>query len=298
MAVSTNAPASPGEGRGPTARRIVLGAHLRRLRERAGVTRSDAAYSIRGSDSKMSRLEAGKVGFKPRDVADLLTLYGVGEGPERDEAVAMAAESNETGWWARYHDVVPAWFEDFVGLEAAASRISSYELLFVPGLLQTEEYARVIVSGGRPEQVPATERDAVEKRLEVRLRRQRVLHRPDAPTFRTVIDESVLHRRVGGSRVFDAQIEHLLEMAELPNVVVQILPWDRSGYAAERVFSILRFAEQELPDLVYLEELGGSSYADKHAEVQRYGRAMELLAADALTPDATVRHLATLRADR
>lgn len=297
MAPSPTEPTPSGEDRGPTARRIVLGAHLRRLRERANIKRSDAAYSIRGSDSKMSRLESGKVGFKPRDVEDLLTLYGVTAEVEREQVVAMAADSNESGWWARFTDVVPGWFEDFVGLEASAARILSYELLFVPGLLQTEEYARAVVSGGRTD-LPARDREAIEKRIEVRRRRQRVLHRRDAPTFWVVLDEAVLHRPVGGPRVHGAQIDHLLELTALPNVVVQLLPWDLSGYAAEHAFSMLRFAEPELPDLVYLEEMTGSTYLDKRSEVELYGRAMDRLTVDALDPERTKQFLAKLRADR
>jgi hypothetical protein len=293
---SPNSPTPPGADRGPTARRIVLGSHLRRLRERAGIRRADAAYAIRGSDSKMSRLESGKVGFKERDVADLLTMYGVGEGPERDQVLAMTGESNESGWWARYNDVVPGWFEDFVGLEASASRISSYELLFVPGLLQTEAYARAVVSGGHPN-LPAAERADVEKRLEVRMRRQRVLHRKDAPTFWVVLDEAVLHRPVGGHAVRKAQLEHLLELSALPNVIIQLLPWDLSGYGAEHAFSMLRFAEAELPDLVYLEEMTGASYLDKRADVERYGRAMDRLTVDALSPEQSKQALSKVIAE-
>ncbi|MFP5068097.1 helix-turn-helix domain-containing protein [Pseudonocardia nantongensis] len=293
MASSPNAPTPPGEDRGPTARRIVLGTHLRRLREQAGIKRSDAAYSIRGSDSKMSRLESGKVGFKPRDVEDLLTMYGIGDEAEREQVVAMAADSNESGWWARYTDVVPGWFEDFVGLEASASRILSYELLFVPGLLQTESYARATVSGGRPDLSPA-DRDAVEKRLEVRMRRQRILHRKDAPTFWVVLDEAVLHRPVGGPGVLGAQIDHLLELSALPNVIIQLLPWDLSGYAAEHAFAMLRFAEPELPDLVYLEELTGATYLDKRADVELYGRSMDRLMVDALNPERSKQFLSKL----
>ncbi|ANY09689.1 helix-turn-helix domain-containing protein [Pseudonocardia sp. HH130630-07] len=297
MVPSPNNPESTSGDRGPTARRIVLGSHLRKLRERAGIKRTDAAYEIRGSDSKMSRLESGKVGFKKRDVSDLLTLYGVGPGPERDNVLSMTDESNESGWWARYNDVVPGWFEDFVGLESSASRISSYELLFVPGLLQTEAYARAVVSGGHAD-LPPTERADVEKRLEVRMRRQRVLHRKDAPTLWAVLDESLLHRPVGGRAVHKAQLQYLLELSALPNVIVQLLPWELSGYGAEHAFSMLRFAEPELPDLVYLEEMTGSSYLDKRADVERYGRAMDRLTVDALSPDRTKQAISGAIADR
>ncbi|MEQ3550143.1 helix-turn-helix transcriptional regulator [Pseudonocardia nematodicida] len=296
MVSSPNTPTPPGADRGPTARRIVLGAHLKRLRERAGVKRADAAYNIRGSDSKMSRLESGKVGFKERDVADLLTMYGIGQGPERDQVLAMAADSNESGWWARFNDVLPGWFEDFVGLEASASRILSYELLFVPGLLQTERYARAVLSGGRAD-LPPADREQVNKKLEVRLRRQRILHRRDAPTFWVVLDESVLRRPVGGPAVLREQIDHLLELSALPNVIVQILPFGLSGYAAEHAFAMLRFAEPELPDLVYLEEMTGATYLDKRADVERYGQSMDRLTVDAMDPERSRQHLSKLLAE-
>lgn len=296
MAASPDSPTSPGADRGPTAHRIVLGSHLRRLRERAGIRRADAAYAIRGSDSKLSRLEAGKVGFKQRDVVDLLALYGVAEGAERDQVLAMVAESKGSGWWTRYHDVVPGWFERFVGLESSASGIATYELMFVPGLLQTEAYCRAVVSGGHTG-LPPDRTAEVEKRVEVRLRRQQVLHGGGAPTFRVVLDEAVLWRPVGGRAVYREQIEYLLELSALPNVVLVLLPWQRSGYAAEHAFTVLRFAEPELPDLVYLEEMTGASYLDKPADVERYGRSMDRLTEEALSPDRTRQGLATLLAD-
>nr|WP_132433006.1 helix-turn-helix transcriptional regulator [Pseudonocardia endophytica] len=267
---------------------------LKRLRERAGVARADAAYEIRGSDSKMSRLEAGKVSFKERDVGDLLKMYGLTDGPDRDRVIEMARESNKSGWWQRYNEVIPSWFEDYVGLEASASRIQSYELLFVPGLLQIPEYARALVSGGRPD---ATDPEA-EQRLNLRMQRQRILRRPDAPTFWAVIDEAVLRRPIGGEDVLTAQIDHLLDMAALPSVVLQILPWHLSGYAAEHAFTMLRFAEPELPDLVYLEEHTGAFYLDKRPDVEDYTRVMDRLTIDALSPDDSRRHLTKLRAER
>lgn len=279
---------------GPTARRILLGALLKRLREEAGVARSDAAYEIRGSDSKMSRVEAGKVSFKERDVDDLLTFYGVAKGADRDRVLEMARDSNKRGWWQRYNEVIPSWFEDYVGLEASASRIQTYELLFVPGLLQIPEYARAVVSAGRPN---ATDPN-VEQRLKVRLNRQRILRRPDAPTFWAVIDQSVLQRPVGGKDVLTAQLDHLIELAAQPSVVLQILPWELSGYAAEHAFTMLRFAEPELPDLVYLEEHTGAAYLDKRPDVESYSRVMDRLTIDALPPERSRRLLADLRAER
>jgi hypothetical protein len=274
--------ASGGEqGLGPTARRMILGSQLRRLRERAAITRAEAGYNIRGSESKISRLELGRVGFKERDVADLLTMYGVTVECERRTILDMVKESNQPGWWRRYHDLMPGWFDDFVGLEEAATRIQTWEPLYVPGLLQTEEYARGVASHGQPERAD----DAVDRRVALRMRRQKLLAKPDAPSFWAVIDESVLHRPIGGRKALRAQVAHLLEVTALPNVSVQVLPWHNSGYAAEGAFALLRFAEPELPNIVYVEHLTGALYLEKLDDVEAYSRSLDRLAVDAETPD-------------
>ncbi|GAA3054749.1 helix-turn-helix domain-containing protein [Actinokineospora globicatena] len=269
-----------GQGPGPTARRIVLGSQLRRLREKVEITRADAGYHIRGSESKISRMELGRVGFKERDVADLLTLYGVHDQTERTQFLDMVKQSNEPGWWHRYSDLMPSWFNDFVGLEESAARIQTYELQFVPGLLQTEEYARMLASRGRPE----LREDEVERRVALRMSRQKVLQRLDAPKLWVVIDESVLHRPIGGPRVLREQIDHLLEMTRLPNITLQVMPYPLSGYAAEGSFTMLRFTEAELPDIVYIEHLGGAIFLDRVDEIERYSRVVDRLTVDAETP--------------
>jgi len=272
---------------GPTARRIILGAQLRRLRERAGISRAAAGFAIRGSESKISRLELGRVGFKERDVRDLLTMYGVDDPAEREAVLAMAAQANERGWWHRYSDLMPNWFHDYVGLEESATRLQVYELQFVPGLLQTEEYIRAVASHGRPRVSEETDR-----RVALRLQRQKVLHRQGAPKLWAVIDESVLHRPIGGRRVLRAQIEYLLEITRQSNVTLQVVPYALSGYAAEGPFTLLRFAERELPDVVYIEHLGGALYLDKLDEIELYGRVFDRLTVDAETPDRTRQLLA------
>ncbi|MCO1656159.1 helix-turn-helix domain-containing protein [Pseudonocardia humida] len=267
--------------RGATARRMVLGAQLRRLRESARISRSDAAYAVRASDSKLSRLELGRVAFKERDVADLLTMYGVNDPAERDVFLDMVKHANQPGWWRRYSDVMPNWFQDFVGLEESASLIQGFELQFVPGLLQIEEYAIAVATRGRPEYVP----EDVRKRIALRMERQKILGGVRPPSLWVVLDESVLHRPIGGRRVHRAQLEHLLEMAERPNVTVQVVPNQLSGYAAEHPFTILRFAEPELPHVVYVEHMSGALYLDGLAEIEVYSRAMDRLMVDAETPD-------------
>ncbi|GLZ43333.1 helix-turn-helix transcriptional regulator [Actinokineospora sp. NBRC 105648] len=282
-----------GTGAGPTARRIVLGSQLRRLREGAEITRADAGYHIRGSESKISRMELGRVGFKERDVADLLTLYGVGDPTERTQFLAMVKQSNEPGWWHRYSDLMPPWFHDFVGLEESAARIQTYELQFVPGLLQTEEYARMVAGHGRPELA----KDETDRRVALRMSRQKVLQRPDAPKLWAVIDESVLHRPIGGHRVLREQIDHLLEMTRLPNITLQVMPYPLSGYAAEGSFTMLRFVEAELPDLVYIEHLGGALYLDRVEEIELYSRVVDRLTVDAETPSRSRQLLSKRRTE-
>lgn len=275
----------------PTARRIVLGAQLRRLREAADISRADAGYAIRGSDSKISRMELGRVGFKERDVTDLLSMYGVASADERSVFLEMVRKSNERGWWHRYSGTMPNWFQDFVGLEESASLLQSYELQFVPGLLQTEDYIRAVVSHGRPELID----QEGERRVALRLQRQKVLTRPGAPRLWAVVDESVLHRPIGGHRVLREQIEHLLELTRQPNVTLQILPYHMSGYAAEGAFSMLRFAEPTLPDVVYIEHIGGALYLDRAEELELYGRVIDRLAVDAETPDRSRQLLSKFR---
>jgi transcriptional regulator with XRE-family HTH domain len=267
--------------RGGTARRIVLGAQLRRLREAADISRADAGYAIRASDSKLSRLELGRVAFKERDVADLLTMYGITDPAERESFLGMVKQANEPGWWRRYNDVMPDWFQDFVGLEESAAQIQTYELQFVPGLLQTEPYARAIATRGRPEYAPP---DA-ERRISLRMQRQRIITGVSPPKLWVVVDESVLHRPIGGRRVLREQVAHMLEMSRLPNITIQIVPYHLSGYGAEGSFTVLRFAEPELPDVVYVEHLTGALYLDSADEIELYSRALDRLTVEAYTPD-------------
>lgn len=266
---------------GPTARRLVLGSQLRRLREANGISREDAGHAIRGSGSKISRLELGRVGFKQRDVSDLLTLYGVEDEDERTTFLNMVRDSNQPGWWYRYGDLVPTWFQDYVGLEESASRIQTHELQFIPGLLQTERYARTVASRGRPE---ATQ-DEVEQRVLLRMQRQQLLSQSRAPRLWAVVDEAVLYRPFGDRAALREQIEHLLEITQQSNISLQVTPFELTRPSAEGAFTILRFGEPELPDIVYLEHLCGALYLDKSEEVELYSKASHRLAIDARTPE-------------
>ena len=271
--------------------RILLGAQLRRLREARGISTEQAGYEIRGSHSKISRMELGRVGFKERDVADLLTLYSVTDPADRATMLELAKEANTPGWWHRYGDVLPSWFEVYLGLEEAASLLRTYELQFVPGLLQTEAYARAVVRLGFSD----ASDEEVERRVQVRTTRQERFTSPGAPTLWAVLDEAVVRRPLGGREVMRQQIQHLIQMSELPNVTLQIVPFGAGGHAAAGgPFTILRFAEPVLSDVVYLEQLTSALYLDKPTDVDTYMRAMNNLCITAARPDDTARQLTTL----
>jgi hypothetical protein len=275
----------PGAYGGPTALRIMLGAHLRRLREEAGISRSDAGWAIRGSESKISRLELGRVGFKVRDVDDLLTLYKLTDQVERDRLLELATQANNPGWWQRWDDLTPTWFHSYLGLEMAAELIRTFELQFVPGLLQTPDYMRAVVQLGRDRPLPRLE---VERLVALRTGRQQILTRKRSVRFWAVIDEAVLRRPIGGKDVFRAQLEYLLETSQWHNVTLQIIPFDRGGYTATGgAFSILRFAEVDLPDVVYIEHLTSAVYLDKREDLDEYAVTMDSLAITALRPRNT-----------
>ncbi|MFJ5232019.1 helix-turn-helix domain-containing protein [Kitasatospora sp. NPDC088391] len=278
-------------GGGSMVRRILLGSQLRRLREGCAITREDAGYAIRASESKISRMELGRVSFKERDVADLLSLYGLAAGPERESLLALVREANKSGWWHSYNDVLPNWFQTYIGLEEAAALIRTYEVQFVPGLLQCEEYAGAIFAQNRPPLAA----DEIERRVTLRTRRQKLLTEGRGPRLWAVIDEAALRRPVGGPEVMRAQLEHLVELAQLPSVVIQVMPFRFGAHAGESgAFSVLRFPEQDLPDVVYLEQLTSALYLDKRDDVDEYLQVMERLCVDSLTPQQTLELLRTI----
>ncbi|MQA87485.1 MAG: helix-turn-helix domain-containing protein [Streptosporangiales bacterium] len=263
---------------GPTALRILLGAQLRRLREVQGITREAAGEEIRASHAKIGRLELGRVGFKERDVADLLTLYGVHDPQEREAFFSLAQQANAPGWWHKYNDILPSWFEIYVGLEEAASVIRTYEVQFIPGLLQTEDYARAVTLLGYPDAPP----DEIERRVHLRMRRQELVTSPRAPSLWAVVDEAVLRRPLGGRQVMRAQLRHLLDVLEMPHVSLQMVPFRLGGHAAAGgQFTILRFPEPDLPDIVYLEQLTSALYLDKTEDTDHYKKVIDRLCVEA-----------------
>ena len=283
-----------GEVQGPTVPRMLVGIQLHRFREAAGITPEQAAYEIRASRSKISRMENGLVRFKERDVTDLLTLYGITDEQTRSTLVALTRQANTPGWWSKYGDVMADWFEAYLGLETAASVIRTFELQFVHGLFQTEDYARAVTMLGHTS-APA---DEIERRVSLRLNRQDLLNGPDPPQVWTVIDEGALRRPVGGSAVMRAQLDHLVEVSGLRHVTIQVVPFSRGGHAAAGgSFTVLRFGEPEVPDVVYIEQLTSALYLDKHEDVDHYMEVMNHLSAEALTPADSARFVAGIIRD-
>ena len=272
-------------GGGPTVQRLLVGTKLRRLRTDMGLSREEAAQAIRASEWKIHRLENGQVGFKERDLVDLLERYGVTDPDEIEELLVMAREANTPGWWQHYGDVLPPWFRSYVDLESAAALIRTYEGQYVPGLLQTDDYMRAVVQGALLDETT----EELGRRIRLRMARQTVLTREHPPRLWAVIDEAALRRPVGGPGVMKGQVARLLDAAALPNVTLQILPLDVGAHPAMvGSFSVLRFPDQELPDVVYLEHLTSALYLNKPDEVDQYLHVMETICVRAAAPDQTV----------
>jgi hypothetical protein len=283
-----------GDAQGPTVPRMLVGIQLHRFRDAAGITPEQAAYEIRASRSKISRMENGLVRFKERDVTDLLTLYGITDEQTRSALVTLTRQANTPGWWSRYGDIMADWFESYLGLETAASVIRTFELQFVNGLFQTEDYARAVTMLGHT----SAAADEIERRVSLRLKRQELLTGPEPPQVWSVIDEGALRRPVGGPAVMRAQLEHLIEVAGLRHVTIQVVPFSRGGHAAAGgSFTVLRFSEPEVPDVVYIEQLTSALYLDKHEDVDHYMEVMNHLSTEALTPASSARFVAEMIRD-
>ncbi len=278
--------AASGRPPGPTALRIVLGIQLRRLREARGITAGAAGHAIRASHAKISRMELGRVGFRERDVTDLLTLYGITDDQERRAFLNLVRRANVPGWWHQYSDIVVSWFEIYLGLEQASSVIRTYQPQLVPGLLQTEEVARIVIQLDDPR--PSD--DDIERRVALRMSRQDMLTQPGAPQLWAVIEEASLWRLNERSAI-RAQIDHLIAMAELPNVTLQVVPIYSSTVILGGPFTILRFAEPDLPDIVYLEQLSSALYLDKSEDIQHYRTIMDRLCVQSKSPAETIKFL-------
>jgi len=263
---------------GPTVLRILLGTQLRRLREASGITAQQAAREIRGSESKISRIELGRNAVREVDIADLLSLYGITDTAAREQLLSLASQANQPGWWHSYQDVLPSWFQAYIGLEESAESIRSYDMQFVPGLLQTEDYAAAVIALGE------FSIEEAERLVYLRKERQR---RFDSGGLRlwAIIDEVALRRPVGSAGLMRAQLEHLRDICDQPSYTLQVTPYPGGAHAAPASFSILQFASADLPDVVYVEQLTSAVYLDKVADLARYAAAMDRLSAISASPE-------------
>jgi transcriptional regulator with XRE-family HTH domain len=264
----------------PTVRRRRLAAELRALREAAKLTCEEVAEHLECSASKISRVETGRVSVSPRDVRDMLGLYGV-DPQQLDSLVQLARESRQKGWWHAYSDTMQPRFATYIGLEDAAAEIRTYELNLIPGLLQTTDYARAVIGAGN---LTGSQED-VERRVALRMARQPMLvSAPSPPQFWAVLDEGVLHRTVGGRGLMRLQLEHLLELGELPNVAVQVIPFTAGAHPGMgKPFVILAFPERADTDVVYLEDYTSTLYLEDVDEIDRYNVLFNHLRATALS---------------
>ncbi|MFD5871600.1 helix-turn-helix domain-containing protein [Streptomyces sp. NPDC060322] len=272
---------APAAGASPTALRLVLGAQLRRMRGEAGITPDVAADRIRCSTAKISRMETGHSPCKERDAADLLALYGVTDDARTAEFIDLVRRSGRRGWWRNYADVLPDWFEPLVGLEEAAASIRTYEGHYVPGLLQTADYAHAVVRSGHS----LESEEITRRRVELRIRRQELLKRPDAPKLWVLLDEAVLMRPTGGARVMGDQLAHLLEMTGLPHVIVQVAPFEVTAHTSPgNAITYLRFAMEGLPDVAYIEHLTNATSVNKQESTDEYRWILDSLSAQSPSP--------------
>jgi transcriptional regulator with XRE-family HTH domain len=259
--------------------RILLGSQLRRLRESRGISAQAAAKAIRGSESKISRIELGRNSIREIDVLDLLTFYGVG-AVEREQLLVLAEQANRPGWWHRFNDILPDWFQSYVGMEEAATSIRVYEPQLIPGLLQIPTYTAAVLALC---DIPLGE---AERHVILRKERQRRFSEGRLKLW-AIVEETALRRPVGSKEILHDQLRFLLSLSDRSNFTLQVIPAGMGGHAVTSGFTILRFAERDLPDVAYLEHLTSALYFDKKADVDRYLLAMERLSVVAAKPSET-----------
>lgn len=277
------------EVRSPTLRRRELGALLRALRNRQGLTVEQVAERLLCSTSKVSRMETGQRGATLRDVRDLCEIYGVTDKDRIDHLMDLAREGKQQGWWQSY-DLD---YATYVGLEEAAASLSYYQSSLVPGILQTPDYARAVHEAGYQEYAPGR----IDKHVDVRMRRQRLLTQEPPLEVSVVLDEAVLHRRVGGPAVMAGQLAHLVEVAKLKSVTIQVIPFAAGAHPAmDSMFDILEFRESALPSVVYVEGLMGWLYIERPQDISRYVKVFQLLRTAALAPKESIRLIAEVQA--
>ncbi|MET7904694.1 helix-turn-helix transcriptional regulator [Streptomyces sp. NPDC005355] len=279
-------------GGAPTVLRVVLGKRLQDLREKAGLSFEQAGRALDVTHATIRRMEKAEVGLKLPYVEKLLRTYGVSDPEEVEGFLALAREANKNGWWHRFRDVLPDWFNTFVSLEVEANLIRAYEPHYIPGLLQSEDYARAVLRAGMPH-APETE---IERNVALRMERQALLTREDPPMLWVVMDETVLRRPIGGTETMRAQIARLIEVAEVPHIRLQVMPFDAGPHPAMYgPFHIFRFPIPELPDIAYTETLVSGSYFDQRDDVSAFLEALDRMCAQAAPAQTTQAILSRIR---
>ncbi|AGP53823.1 helix-turn-helix domain-containing protein [Streptomyces rapamycinicus] len=279
-------------GGAPTVLRVVLGKRLQDLREKAGLSFEQAGRALDVTHATIRRMEKAEVGLKLPYVEKLLRTYGVIDPEEVEGFLSLAREANKAGWWHRFRDVLPEWFNTFVSLEVEANLIRAYEPHYIPGLLQTEGYARAVLRAGMPH-APESE---IERNVALRMERQALLTRDNPPMLWVVMDETVVRRPIGGAETMRAQITRLIEEAEAPHIRLQIMPFDAGPHPAMYgPFHIFRFPIPELPDIAYTESLVSGSYFDQRDDVSAFLEALDRMCAQAAPAQTTQAILSRIR---
>jgi len=268
---------------GPIIRRKLLGRELARLRKHAGYDQGEVAKFLGLTSASVSRMENGKQTIMPRSVRAMCQMFGVG-APDADMYVRQAEESNDRAWYAMYSDTVPSWVESFLGLEAEASEVWTFEPVLIPGLLQTPRYAREVAAAAQPDAGV----EELERTVQLRLMRQQRLDGDSPPRLRAVIWEAAIKAKVGGLTGRREQMLHLIELSERDGITIQVVPFDHGAHIGMAGgFTMLRFPDELAMNAVFLEHDNGATLAERPADLDRYGGMFEKLTADALTPEAT-----------
>jgi transcriptional regulator with XRE-family HTH domain len=274
----------PRPGGAPTVLRMVLGKRLQDLREKAGLSYEQAGRALDVTHATIRRMEKAEVGLKLPYVEKLLVTYGITAPEQIGGFLALAREANRPGWWHSFRDVLPDWFSAFVSLEGEASVIRAYEPHYVPGLLQTTDYARAALRAG----MPHASADEIDRLVDLRIERQSLLSRVDAPLLWVVVDETVLRRWIGGREMMRAQVSALIDATDMPNVRLQVIPFSAGPHPAMYgPFHIFRFQLQELPDIAYSESLVGGVYFDERDDVSTFLEALDRMCAQAAPAQST-----------
>jgi transcriptional regulator with XRE-family HTH domain len=274
----------PGKRQTPTVRLRRLAAELRSLRATSGLTRETVVERTGINAATLYRIEHGRVRPQTRTLRTLLDLYGVDQ-EQQAELVALLRDARQRGWLHAYQSELPEHYTTYIGFEGEAHSVWNYESLFVPGLLQTEDYARAVIRGG----LPNASRDEVERRVEVRMERQALLHSENPVNLWGIVDEAALRRQVGGQEVMQAQFQHLIEVSELPHVTFQVIPFDAGAHPGmPGSFILLQFGDAAIPDVIYVDTMAGELFLEEVADVRRYKLVFEHLRAVAASPEASL----------